>query len=95
MTLNHLECRELLTSLWDRRDGHCSPDRAQRVDAHLEACVRCYRLGEFQHRFFAALGELRGRWPAPAHLHDRVRTALAAERGGNSFSSRGLYQEAG
>jgi hypothetical protein len=95
VNLDHLDCRELLTSLWDCRDGRCSADLAERVDAHLEACVRCYRLGEFQYRFFASLAELRDRSPAPPRVHDRVRKALAAERRGNSFSSRGLYPGAG
>jgi hypothetical protein len=95
VTLDHLACRELLTSLWDCRDGRRSPDLAERVDAHLAACVPCHRLGEFQHRFFASLAALRDRSPAPARVHDRVRKALAAERAGNSFCSRGLYFGAG
>ena len=95
MTLHHLECRELLTSLWDCRDGRGSPLLAQRVDSHLAACVPCHRLAEFQHRFFASLAELRHRSPAPAGLHDRVRKALAAERRGNSFSPHALYTGTG
>jgi hypothetical protein len=89
--LRSLECREVLPSFWDVRDGRCSPDLAGRVEAHLAGCVPCYRLQEFQHRFFALLAELRGRSPAPARVHDRVRKALAAERRGNSFPPRGLY----
>ena len=91
MTVHHLECRELLTSLWDCRDGRSSPDVAERVEAHLTACAPCHRLGEFQHRFFASLAELRTRAPAPGRVHDRVRRALAAERRGNSFYPQGLY----
>jgi hypothetical protein len=88
-----LECREVLASVWDCRDGRCSPALAQRVDAHLTACVPCRRQREFQHRFFASLAELRERSPAPARVHDRVRKALVAEWRGNSFSPRGLYLE--
>jgi hypothetical protein len=96
--LPSLECREVLPSFWDCRDGRSTPGLAERVEAHLAACVPCYGLREFQQRFFASLAELRERSSAPARVHDRVRKALAAERragrsaaGGNSFSPRGLY----
>jgi mycothiol system anti-sigma-R factor len=74
------ECREVLTNLWDYLDGNCSTEVAERIDAHISSCAVCLRLRESQERFFEALAEVRERSPAPRHLHDRVRRAIAEER---------------
>jgi anti-sigma factor (TIGR02949 family) len=74
------ECQEVLTNFWDYLDGNCSSELAERITAHVSACVPCLRFRRFQERFFASLAELRERSPAPPHVHDRVREALAVER---------------
>jgi predicted anti-sigma-YlaC factor YlaD len=72
------ECQAVLTNFWDCLDGNCSPELAERIDAHLSSCVSCARFREFQEHFFAALAEVRERSPAPRRVHDRVRKALFA-----------------
>lgn len=74
------ECQEVLTSFWDYLDGNCSSELAERIEEHVASCVPCWRYRRFQERFFASLAEVRKWSPAPQHLHDRVREALAAER---------------
>jgi mycothiol system anti-sigma-R factor len=74
------ECREVVASLWDYLDGNCSSELAERIDAHISSCASCLRFRQAQETFFEALAEVRERSPAPRHLHDRVRQALAAER---------------
>jgi anti-sigma factor (TIGR02949 family) len=79
------ECQEVLTNFWDYLDGNCSPELAERIDAHVSSCVPCFRFRRFQERFFASLAEVRERSPAPPRVHDRVRKALAAERRENRW----------
>ena len=74
------ECDEALRSLWDYLDGNCAGELAEQLAEHLAACGPCFRLRQFQERFFAALDEMRQRSRAPAQLRDRVGQALAAER---------------
>jgi predicted anti-sigma-YlaC factor YlaD len=74
------ECQEVLTAFWDYLDGNCSSELAERIEEHVSSCLPCRRFGQFQERFFASLAEVRERSPAPQHVHDRVREALAAER---------------
>jgi mycothiol system anti-sigma-R factor len=74
------ECDEALRSLWDYLDGNCAGGLAERLAEHLASCGPCFRLRQFQERFFAALAEMRQRSRAPAHLRDRVGKALATER---------------
>jgi putative zinc finger protein len=71
------ECEEVLANFWDYLDGNCSLELAERINTHVSSCVPCLRFQRVQERFFASLAELR--WlPAPSHVHDRVRKALAA-----------------
>jgi hypothetical protein len=73
------ECQEVLANFWDYLDGNCSSEVSGRIDTHVPSCAPCLRFGRLQERFFASLAELR--WsPAPTHVYDRVRKALAAER---------------
>jgi hypothetical protein len=73
------ECQEVLANCWDHLDGNCSSELAERMDTHLTSCAPCLRFRRLQERFFASLAELR--WsPAPTHVYDRVRKALATER---------------
>jgi hypothetical protein len=74
------ECQEVLGNFWDYLDGNCSPELGARIEAHIASCVPCLGFRRFQERFFASLAEVRGRSPAPARVHDRVREAVAAER---------------
>jgi hypothetical protein len=74
-----LECQEVLATFWDYLDGNCCSELAARIDGHVSSCAPCLRFRRLQERFFASLAELR--WsPAPTHVYDRVRKALAAER---------------
>jgi mycothiol system anti-sigma-R factor len=75
-----VDCRAVVTSVWDYLDGHCAPELAERVDAHLASCTPCLRLRELQGHFLASVAELRERSRAPAHVHNRVREALETAR---------------
>jgi hypothetical protein len=74
------ECREVLASFWDYRDGNCSSELAERIEEHVASCLPCRRFRRFQVRLFATLAEVRKWSPAPPHVHDRVRRALATDR---------------
>jgi mycothiol system anti-sigma-R factor len=74
------ECREVVTNIWDYLDGNCPSELVERIDAHISSCAICLRFRQSQERFFEALAEVRDRSPAPRHLHDRVRRAIAEER---------------
>jgi anti-sigma factor RsiW len=41
-----LHCGEVLADLTEHLDGRLGPDRALRIDEHLEACESCRTLGE-------------------------------------------------
>jgi anti-sigma factor (TIGR02949 family) len=69
-------CREVLRSLWDYLDGHCTPALAHRIGGHANACVACYHVRRSQERFFTSLVDVRARSKAPPGLEERVRSAL-------------------
>jgi anti-sigma factor (TIGR02949 family) len=74
------ECQKVLANFWDYLDGNCSSELAERIEEHVSSCMTCWRFRRFQEQFLASLAEVRKWSPAPRHLHDRVREALAAER---------------
>jgi hypothetical protein len=78
----------VLANVWDYLDGQCSSELATRIERHVSACVICLRFTDFQRQLVASLADLRERWVAPRHVHDRVRTALIEARRERDGSSR-------
>ncbi|MGE5102692.1 MAG: zf-HC2 domain-containing protein [Deltaproteobacteria bacterium] len=74
-----LECRRVHTHLWDYLDGHLAPEETASLQAHIAECSECLDYGEFQQRFFQALGSLRVRGAVPWHVKARVIDLLASD----------------
>ena len=54
-----LGCRQVRRTLQAFLDGEVTPDRAERVAAHLESCTRCNVEAEIFQRVISALRRLR------------------------------------
>lgn len=74
-------CYEAFGHVWDYLDGRLPEATTSELLSHLDICAKCREYGEFQEAYRTAIARLRRRAGAPPELHDRIRAALASERG--------------
>jgi anti-sigma factor (TIGR02949 family) len=79
MTTFAIPCIEVIHQLWDYLDGELTPDRAQGIAEHLEACAGCNAVSDFEIAFRDTARKLLGEAPPVPALRDRVVAALRAK----------------
>ena len=73
-----VSCRDVIQQLWDYLDGELSPERAEKLAAHVAECARCYPQYRFEFAFLEAVARQRQRFSQPPHpLVERLRSLIA------------------
>jgi mycothiol system anti-sigma-R factor len=70
-----VSCREVVELLWEYIDAELTPERAQVIRMHLDACKACYGHYEFQ-KAFVEFVKRHGTQVAPPELRDKVLQSL-------------------
>lgn len=73
-----LPCHEVIPRLWEYIDGELTPERTERIRAHLDVCERCFPQFDFQRAFVEFL-ERQKRAPAPPEVRRRIFQSLLTE----------------
>jgi len=79
MTTFAIPCVEVIHQLWDYLDGELTPERAEGIAEHLEACAGCNAVSEFETAFRETARRLLDDAPPVPALRDRVVAALEAQ----------------
>jgi len=84
-----LECREVVSQLWEYLDERLEPESVVAIDEHLALCEGCRALAGFEKRLVGTLAGLRGRHTDPVRLREDVLAVLrqAGLRGNDSAES--------
>ena len=79
MALSEISCEEVLAEIEHFLHGELEPDRAARLESHLNTCSPCFDRAEFQ-RKLKEIVKYKCHSQAPEHLVWRVREAIHLER---------------
>ena len=78
MTAHAIPCIQVINQLWDYLDGELPADRAKGIAQHLEECVGCNAVSEFEKSFRETARRLLDEAPPAPALRERVVAALEA-----------------
>lgn len=76
--MSEISCEEVLAEIEDFLHGELDPDRAVRLERHLNTCSPCFERAEFQ-RKLKEIVKYKCRSEAPDNLVWRVREAIHLE----------------
>ncbi len=71
-----MECKDVLTRLWEYLDEELAPEDAAAVATHLSGCPSCRPCCSFDTNFLALLRRQRARLSAPPRLIASVSVSL-------------------